>query len=846
MNAPSSWHRVFVRHLLPNRRSDVTRLSGQVKPTFETSSSGSEGGGDGIWCRPNRRWMIGIGFPKVDWVTLFSNSATAAEIFQRNAGNKRMEVACVGFDESVGGWFFWFHRGGKRVVRFSQGDPKGAEAKLEGDEEAQEIVAKFANGKSAFKGLCQHYGVPARSPEVIAENGKFVVIGVQGKPIKGTHRGLIEYYGQEIAAGENPAADQLEEAIERRDVEAVRAALEAGAPVDVLAESSVSPLLCALYKWETPEGQKMAELLLQHGAKINGREGDDPPLVELNSHMVADHISYEAGKFLLEHGADVNAQNSYGETALHEAVVHLKWASAELLINQGAQPSDELIKWARERIERDLKFYRRSDYAKYLTLLTDEEVELPPTEVLTPELEAENARFTEYFQLSDTLALLEAGIAVRDNKRNTLMQQPEAEAWVSELKNAGFEVAGPVQLVIGFNVRPSFSMVHVDKKMEAIITAAGPQMDQIRVDIGVYHPDGEVTCAGNLPPESFLGMKTPYTHFTLVEDANAKKLVKALGAKVAKSQREVLPVDVKGYLVRYRKHNSRVLEYVKAEIQGRLERPAIFVNGKPARFEKVKCYLDMSSWKDPTYSTRRTTKSFLNDVAKGAKVDPKVDDWTAGRGLRAAYDVAVGKHMQLAGAVETTGYLSPGCETGLKYFQYQTNRSRPFSDNCYIEEMEQALVLTILADDWPKFGELCETMRAKLATPKVRMPDDPPEEEGMILLVIGSTFRAKKIPGGEKLREKIRQSRRKRCHFLLDAWEAIEQENWEAFPKALTAATKKHITRTSKAKTWYEMSMMIAKPESILWAIARRRGMPEIELAEEVADRIITPETISG
>lgn len=844
MNAPSPWRRVFVRHLMPNRRDDVTRLSGLVKPTFETSSSGSEGGGEGIWCRPNRRWMVGVGLPKTDWVTLFSNSAAAAEIFERNADNKRMEIACIGFDESLGGWFFWFNRGGKQVVRFSQGDQQVAEAKLDGENEAEEVIATSTSGKSAFQGLCQQYDVPESSPEVIAEDGKFVIIGVRGKPIKGTNRGVINYFGQEIAAGENPAADQLEEAIEELDVEGVRAALEAGGPVDVLAESSSSPLVCALYQWEEPDGQEIAKLLLQYGANVNGREGTDPPLVDINSHLVFDDISYEAGKFLLEHGARVDAPNSFGKTALYEAVIHKKWDSAKLLVEHGAKPDDELIDWVRNRIERDFEFNKQADYVEYLTLLTGEKVTLPEIEELSPELQAENARFEECIQMTQVLKMLEGGIDVRRDKANELAKLTETKSWVSQLKKLGFEEAGPIQLALGWNIRPSICLVHVDKRMEAIVTVGGPQMDHIRVDVGVYHPEAEVTCTGNMPPESILGLKTPRTDFVHVEDADAKMLVDALEANLAETRREVVPIDVEGFLDRYRHQNELLLEDLREQITELLATPVIFVDGVPTRFEKLKCYLDYGSSKDPTWSTRRIVEGCVEDVDDAIETDPKENGWTVKGGIRAAYGMAIARHMQYAGAPETMGFLASARQVALKFFQHQASRSKPYDDDCYIEEMEQALLLAILADDWNLFAELCETMRPKLASPKVRMPDDPPEEECMVLLIFGSTFRARKIPGVDKFREKIRQSRRKRCHFLLDAWESIEQENPEAFQKALTAATKKHIIRTSKATSWYEMSQMIAKPESILWAIARQRGMPEVELPDAVADRVMTPQTV--
>ncbi len=844
MNATQTWQKVFVRHVVIDRRKEVDRLSSIVKPTFETRSRGSQGGGDTIWCQPMGRWMVGIGFPQNDWVSFFSNASSPQEIFERNSASKRIEAACIGFDPDQDGWFFWFNRGGKPIVRFSQSEAKGSQPDIKSDEETKALIAKCPDAKSAWKMLCQQFEVPEKSPELVADEGKFVVLGVRGKPVKGTNRGIINYYGPELAEGENKAADRMERALDRWNFDGVRAALEAGASVDVKPGSSVSPLSSVLYHWDEPEAPQMAELLLEYGANVNGRDGDEPPLVSLHAHFVSDEMSYGAGKFLLEHGADVEAKNRFGKTALFEAVLHKKRDSVKLLLDYGAKPSEELLTWVRERIERDLKYEKQSDYIETLTMLTGETVELPKVEELPPELRAENERFAQCIQISQILKSLEAGVSVRKDRASDLAKVPETQQWVAELEQLGFEESGRILLMLAWNIRPSLALINVAQKMEAIITIGGPQFDQIRVDIGVYHPDDYVTVVSNLAQESVMGFQASHGDFTHVPDADAKTLIKTLQKKLAQSQREIVSIEAKTFLDRYRSVNERVLEELKVYLQNLRDTQAILVDGEPARFERLKCYFDFSKNKDPTWSSRRIVETCQEDLQESLEVDFKEDEWEMRRGIRAAYDLALARHLQFAGAPDSTDFLATGCEVALKFFEYHASRSKPYNIQSLVEEFEQALLLATLADGWDTFRRLCETLRSRIASPKTRMPDDPSQEEGQIMVIVGSHFRTKKIAGIDKLPEKIRQTRKKRMHFLLDAWEAIACNSPAAFQKTLEAAVKKHAARTSGANSWYDMGRMIALPESILHAISQHQGMTDIELSESIRDRLITRASI--
>lgn len=64
----------------------------------------------------------------------------------------------------------------------------------------------------------------------------------------------------------------------------------------------------------TTSSKRLLELLLQCGCEINGAGHKFPPL-----HNFADYNNTTGIRFLLEHGADINIKNNYGQTALDRA-----------------------------------------------------------------------------------------------------------------------------------------------------------------------------------------------------------------------------------------------------------------------------------------------------------------------------------------------------------------------------------------------------------------------------------------------------------------------------------------------------------------------------------------------
>ncbi|HTR00229.1 MAG TPA: ankyrin repeat domain-containing protein [Candidatus Acidoferrum sp.] len=138
--------------------------------------------------------------------------------------------------------------------------------------------------------------------------------------------------------------DEFRQAIERGDVIAVRLALEADSSLAnstihwvVNQENQSDPLHyvsdCVFNGWlfNGNEGE-IAQLLLDHGAALDGSHGRETPLIGAAS-LGAEKVA----KVLIDAGADLEATSVFGARALHWAAWMGLRSTVELLIARGAR-----------------------------------------------------------------------------------------------------------------------------------------------------------------------------------------------------------------------------------------------------------------------------------------------------------------------------------------------------------------------------------------------------------------------------------------------------------------------------------------------------------------------------
>lgn len=117
-------------------------------------------------------------------------------------------------------------------------------------------------------------------------------------------------------------------AVARGDIDAIRARLEAGDPIDLLAGDGLAPIHWAL----ASRNSQVLAFLKSAGADIDTRSTEGATALM----TAAQGNNSDAFDFLLAHGADPNARDLRGFTALHRAAEMGKTDFVKKLLAQGA------------------------------------------------------------------------------------------------------------------------------------------------------------------------------------------------------------------------------------------------------------------------------------------------------------------------------------------------------------------------------------------------------------------------------------------------------------------------------------------------------------------------------
>ncbi len=132
------------------------------------------------------------------------------------------------------------------------------------------------------------------------------------------------------ADGETP----LHRAVGNNHLEAMKLLLQLGAKVDAMASDSFSfPVVH--HSLIQRRGRDVVEILLNAGASTNLRDSEYG-MTALHVAANAKAVEKNLVSFLVERGADLNAMDKKGQTALHHAVGFGRFETAQSLIDLGA------------------------------------------------------------------------------------------------------------------------------------------------------------------------------------------------------------------------------------------------------------------------------------------------------------------------------------------------------------------------------------------------------------------------------------------------------------------------------------------------------------------------------
>jgi ankyrin repeat protein len=138
----------------------------------------------------------------------------------------------------------------------------------------------------------------------------------------------------------------LQQACFNNDIEAARILLSNGADPNTRTEILGESPLILVSNFESPI--PFVELLLKYGADINSKTSIDQQTLLMSATVSG---NYEFALFCIDHGADINARDFNGSTALHYAVLEketlniarllvLKGANTQIMDSEGNTPYD--------------------------------------------------------------------------------------------------------------------------------------------------------------------------------------------------------------------------------------------------------------------------------------------------------------------------------------------------------------------------------------------------------------------------------------------------------------------------------------------------------------------------
>jgi hypothetical protein len=833
---------VLVRHVEDWKRGDISHIRPLLTAPFPTTSSASsdDSGDNEILGYPRGRCMVAARFAKQSWTALFSNAASAEELFKANASHPRLEVAWLGGQPGAG-WFFKLRCAGKPVVEFAQAADAGSPSTCELVGLEPNLLKSGESGEQAVARLCQRFEISRPMPAIRISDDGCQIISAAGRPVKSGLRGYVFWDGPAISAGDSEAGVALADAIRGCDAAGIRKAVEQGASLtSPLPESSLTPLIAALCKFGEPGWDACVELLLKLGCPVDGVK-TDPPIVACAG---LDMLGPKTVELLVAHGANVNAANREGTTAIFECVVKERVGLARFLMQHGADPTIKdrsglsALEWLRKRYDEETGFRSRTKYAELLGVLTGQAVAKPEAPALRPDLQAENERFKRCLKARRLITVMPTEFELKPEKVSPLAKTSWYRDWQKELLDAGFLPAGQYALLTS----SQRAYTHPKLGFDAILSGSA---DQPRCEIFAYHDDHSVTHVTNLRILNDPDFAQPSTSHQEFKGASPAKLIAHL-KKIVRGK-SLLALDVASFAARYKQAVSREAVEMRERALQVLNTPPILIDGSPPRYERLGFYPDFSSWDDPSYTTEKHVQRWLDDLGNANQEPPE----SLGKAIDAAVELVAMRHFQFAGAPDVRKRVEEARELALAYFQACARDSKPNDSFAWlkIRRLLHGLLVCALAKRWETFKKVCNAVLPKLAS--ANTTDEVVDDYAQVLLRFVSNFRERPFPKAAALEQAIQKRRAKRPRLLLDVYRAIAASRAADLEKALRSSLEYFLEMRPEEKIIRSRSagsnkpfQYVALPESLFHLAAIYRGLKPVPLPQHLADLLITPQSI--
>lgn len=285
----------------------------------------------GEYSAPREPWVVCLSRENQPWFLVDGAPIDDAWI-KKNGKRKRVQTIRVGYDAEKSHTFFRMYEAGKIHVDFVANGPPdqtGSKVRLKSQVPLDDCVSEDRTPADMLDALLRRFD--AREMLLrITENDHKLRLEWQDRtelrPALLRDSNEFTYYA--LAKGDNAASDLLEDALYEGDPAKVQAAVDAGASLEWLPLSSISPLSKVVVA-QRGDWKACAKALVNGGAPVDGYVGEIPPTsVCYASSFLSDAKglgqprAIEVIDTLLELGADINAINTTNTGAGNTPLLH--------------------------------------------------------------------------------------------------------------------------------------------------------------------------------------------------------------------------------------------------------------------------------------------------------------------------------------------------------------------------------------------------------------------------------------------------------------------------------------------------------------------------------------------
>ena len=826
---------LFVRHVQARKHTDFSSIQKLLVRPFESSGSSSMGGSDesvfeipGFRQQRSRQTMWIARFPKQKWLSVNSADISAKKIMAANEHRTRLEFAVFEYGDSTVRKI-QIYRGGTLVCALSI---DGKTFDVEGDDEVTTDLDTCRTADSALKKLRKHYGLGASLKSVIEIESAVQVISENGRVLKPQVCGLLNLDGPTKKPKNPKSSAKLKKALKARKVRDVRQAISEGASLERLPNEHETPIQYALRLFPKKGGEECAQALIDAGADL-GTAFE----VVFDNVFFSEEQSLRIAEFLIKNEVDLN-DSSCRNPPLLSAVLQQNVKAVELLVRNGASTDIYvswkemgLIPWIRERFETSIGQDEKQLYAEMLTALTGNKTVAPKPAKLSKKLQRENERFRIGLEAMALLNNISDNFQLESTRKNYLKEDPKSERLEADLTDLGFKKCGQFIDPLGTFI---IAFANTKENLDAVI--CHPLLsDLVGCRVFGSGENENLFSVYNFELLTEFKWHVPFLVEERFANTRPKRLLKEIKQLAREYKTKLKPTPAKSFAKRYESGSERILAAMPDAIEKGLAKGQIKVGKVPARFERRRFYLDVSSWDDPSYSSQRMAESRLEDVNDPNALD---DVFDASMVVRAAYDLLVMQHFQFAGAPKNNDFLDRGIDIGTELFRRLKTSWKRDLEFGHWEELTMALLLCQAKGDDDRFVEICNQVSAKMASKSLRHAGEASLEFGEAILVMASYFRTKAIPKIKDLRAHVMKGRRPRPKCLIRAVDALNKSDSEEFAETLAEAIQHFLDESGRDKGVNNMRAEFAHPESILRNAAVKSGM-SVDLPLELEDFMI-------